>query len=150
MVVEVDAALADEIQVLYLEKNPVTTVEGVEKLRRVKALNCDGAGLDFAPPWIEGLTSLETVWLRRNNLTELPASLMNMPNLKEVWARGNKNLRTVPVGRNLTVLTIDDCDITTLPHDLFHHRLEGVDIHGNKGESIERGHSGRPITGDQG
>ena len=146
MVVKVDAALADEIGRLLLEGNPVTTVEGVEKLRRVKELNCSNGGFTAAPPWIDGLSSLKTVYLSSNNLTELPASLMNMATLEKVWAFNNNNLRTVAAGRNLTRLEIYDCDITTLPHDLFHHRLETVDISGNKGQLIEQFRSGRPMT----
>ena len=138
LVVEADAELAAEIKVLYL-RNPVTTVEDAQKLVRIKTLNCTSCGFTVVPKWIEKIPALKEVHLTGNDLRELPSSLMNMPTLKTVYASNNRSLRTISVGRNLNFLSISNCNISSLPHDLFHHRLAVVKVNGNKGElRIER------------
>ena len=51
-----------------------------------------------------------------------------------VYAYENRLLRTFEVGKGLTCLLLSDCDLRSLPHDLFHHALERLDLRGNKGE----------------
>ena len=53
------------------------------------------------------------LWFVSSGLTSLPL-LSSSSHLKKLDAR--------------------DCDIQSLPHNLFHHKLEEIDVNGNKGD----------------
>ena len=56
--------------------------------------------------------------------------------LKELLLTNNKNLQSIPpLAETLKELEIENCDIRSLPQDLFHHGLELVKMKNNKGWS---------------
>ena len=89
IVVDVEENLAEEIKTLNLLGNPVTEIEGAEKLARVKKIYCNNCGLNSVPRWIEKLPTVERVDLRRNNIDSIPE-----------WITQIKTLKTLHVGNN--------------------------------------------------
>merc|ERR1712228_477855 len=66
----------DTITTLNLNGNPVErVVQGLEKLKSVKLLDCGDCGLNFIPRWIGELIAMEEIDLSHNNLEEFPAWL---------------------------------------------------------------------------
>ena len=167
---------------MYLNGNPVKTVNGAHNLTNVTYVNGNKCGFKSIPEWIQELTGLERLLLENNRISEIPSwmkemkkielldlqsnRIMEIPSwicemdrLKELWLYdnqvttipslakgkmrlevlklgGNRNLQLIPsLGENLKVLVIWGCDIRSLPHDLFHHELQMVNMNNNKGES---------------
>ena len=125
---------AAQIESLFLNRNPVVDVEGVDKLVRLKALDADECGLDRIPEWLEDVEMLEYLHVRVNLLVELPEWFMSKPSLKGVDCSRNVRMRNVASpGRNLSFLNLSECDVKSLPDDLFFHRLKVVYLKGNRG-----------------
>ena len=141
VVVGDDENLVTKIRTLNLNGNPVTTVEGAEKLTAVDGVNFDTCKLDSIPRWIGELTVSPTVSMQNTNLTEV--QFEGLENLKTLNVSNNQNLRTISTAKYLTTFRAMNCDLQSLPFDFFHHRLETVHISGNKGdknmnEKVER------------
>ena len=66
---------------MHLNYNPIETIVGGERLVSVKDFYGGACALDDVPRGIESLPALEIVSLERNNLTHLPARLMEMASL---------------------------------------------------------------------
>ena len=133
---------AQEIKELTLIANPVTEIEGLEKLGAVEEV-CwmHHERCDFLPRWIEAL-SVETVQIAESSVKELPAWLFRIPTIKEITAWTVVQMETVDLGPNpsatLTSLTIKWSAIKSLPDNLFAHALEEVDVSVNKGKEKSR------------
>ena len=95
IVVDVDENRAKQIERLYLNRNPVTTIEGAEKLVALTQVYCSGCKLTSVPRWIEKLPAIEEVNLYNNKLEELPSWLLRIKTLKKVIAHRNKNLKNI-------------------------------------------------------
>ena len=138
MVVEVDEEMAKRIKSLVLRENPVTEIEGVEKLGAVETVwwwwNNKGESL---PRWMEALP-MKLVHVVEGSIKELPAWLFSIPTIEEIEALSNYSLETVDFGFNpsatLTKLKLELCNIKSLPDDLFAHGLEEVDLSRNNGK----------------
>ena len=89
IVVDVEENLAEEIKTLNLLGNPVTEIEGAEKLARVKKIYCNNCGLNSVPRWIEKLPAVEIVILWGNDIDSIPE-----------WITQMETLRTLDVGHN--------------------------------------------------
>ena len=90
IVVNLDRTNARGVERLLINHNPVTTIEGTEKLVGVKCVNCLNCGLDAVPQWIKVLPAVESVSFGLNNIKELPLWLLQMKTLKRVHIYNNK------------------------------------------------------------
>ena len=74
--------------------------------------------------------SFDELRLDFNRITELPASVVKA---KKLRLSGNKFFQTVATPNAcLKELTVRNCDIRSLPSELFCHGLEKVDLSHNK------------------
>ena len=132
-----DEIYAEEIKRLGLRFNPVTKVEGIEKLGGIVTVWGHECGFDSFPHWMEELPSLEQIFLRRNYILEIPPSFMKKESLFNFSAQSNARLTSIPSpGPKLTYLRVQDCNIQSLPNDLFSSSLKVVDLSGNPSELL--------------
>ena len=136
MIIDVEETLAGEIKSLFLNENPVTKVEDVNKLTGVNFLDGTRCGFVSVPSWIEKLQAVEFVHLNENDITEIPPFFSRLKKLRYLNLSKNRRLRSIPrIGDSLTWLLISDCDIQTLSPDFFNHHLVEVELSGNRGEA---------------
>ena len=132
IVVKLKPEAASKIESLNLNKNPVKTIVGVEKLVGVKKVDAQSCGFASVPRWIANLPALETVNLYVNATLEAPAWFLGLASLVTLSLCHNRRLQSIPSpGENLTTLNISFCDIRSLPPDFFHGRLKTVDLRNN-------------------
>ena len=136
VVFEVEGSLAEEIQQIHLQNNPVKTVVGAEKLKGLKIVRCGKCGLDSVPRWIGNLTAVEQVFCYNSGLKEIPSWLVGIPTLRKICASDIKRLPVPSLGESLKVLAMKKCDLRSLPDDFFHHALEEVYLSRNEGKSM--------------
>ena len=137
IVVDMDEETAKSIKRLTLWGNPVTEVEGVEKLGALETVTWFHNKGDSLPRWIE-VPPVEKVRVEFSSIKELPAWLFSIPTIKEIKAWPVPKLKTVDFGPNpsatLTKLWIIRSNIKSLPDNLFAHALEEVNLSRNKGK----------------
>ena len=126
---------SNEIKGLNLMMNSVREVEGVENLSGVEWVWASGCGFTAFPDWIMRLPLIEYLFIDHNDIPEIPISIMAKETLIELYANSNRRMSSISSpGPILTYLSISDCDIKSLPSDLFHYALLDVDLSGNPGE----------------
>jgi len=85
-------------------------------------LDLRGRGLDSIPSEIGNITTLEVLWLDRNNLRTLPNTLQNLPNLHSLSLRHNQ-LATFPQQLtrlpNLSQLFLDHNRFQKVPKEVW-------------------------------
>ena len=137
MVVEVDEETAQRIMRLILHGNPVTEIEGLEKLCAVHIIDWVFNRGDFLPRWIEALPVV-IVEVRQSSAKELPAWLFSIPTIKNIMAREVFQMETVDLGpkpsTTLKVLVISTSNFKSLPDNLFAHALKTVYVENNIGK----------------
>ena len=145
---------------LFLKGNAVTTIRGAEKLVNISYVQASGCGFTEIPHWIQRLPRLSDVYLNDNDLTEIPNWMRHLPMLKYInldnndlteipdWFMAittlerayfinNSRLRSLTaVSTTLKVISLEYCDIQSLPNDFFHHKLERVSLDYNKGRTL--------------
>ena len=136
LILDVEENEAVKVVRLILKGNPVAQIKGAEKLVNLNWLSCEGCVLDAVPKGIDAFPAVEEITFRSNDIKEIPLSLWHLPSLRRLHLSENKNLEQIPnLTDNLTSLYLNDCNLKSLPSNFFHHRLEGVDLRNNKGES---------------
>ena len=88
---DLDAAVAMTIRILNLCRNPVTTIEGAEKLGGLKQVNCYWCGLSAVPTWIGALPLLESINFGRNDIAEIPSRLLQNEKVYVDWNIGESD-----------------------------------------------------------
>ena len=135
LVVEASEESAKRIRTLLLEGNPVLEMEAGEKLVNVVDVVGEKCGFSEIPSWIADLSGLKRLFLDQNEITEIPPFIAYRTALKELNLSNNQITEIPPrVTANLTLLDLTNCDVQSLPHDFFHHRLETVYLSKNKGK----------------
>ena len=105
-------------------------------MTRIEVLTLQGNRISVIPSWICKMKGLKKLWLHNNVVTTIPSLADGEMRLEDLNLSFNKNLQSIPsLGKRLKELVIKGCDIRSLPHDLFHHGLQTVDMRNNKSES---------------
>ena len=160
VVVKANESLTVHVKELILHYNPVTTIQGAEKLTNLTSLNGISCELKNFPSGIEKLKSLQTLILRNNQITKIPTSIaklnalkslhlfnnkistitpsITMLNMLETLSLGNNQIRKIPsfitAMQMLKTLGLSNNKIKEIPDNFFHGGMERVDLTGNKGE----------------
>ena len=137
LIIDVDEETAKKGVSLRLFGNPVTTIEGVEKLVAVRTVILSFCRFATWPKWIEKLTAVKYVNMRLGEIKEIPASFFEIPTIEKVVisrVSGFTKINFRNLSPTLKKLEIYDCDIDSLPEDFFHHGFEQVVIQNCKSE----------------
>ena len=74
IVIEAEASLVAKVKELDLSRNPVTKIQGAEKLTNCVKLDGNICSLKSVPTGIEEMKALQTLNLSSNQITEIPSS----------------------------------------------------------------------------
>jgi Leucine-rich repeat (LRR) protein len=96
--------------------------EAIKKLKKLKVLNLGFNKITKIPAWFNTMSSLETIELCCNNISEIEVpDWSGLSNLTILALEMNKGLKILPTGLEKTlikILTVDLCDITELPEKI--------------------------------
>ncbi|MEL6347652.1 MAG: leucine-rich repeat domain-containing protein [Myxococcota bacterium] len=103
--------------------------------KSLRYLNLQSNLIDSIPDWIAEFEVLETFLFERNQITGLPRSIGQMPQLKWLDIRCN-NIETLPDSlgdlKTLETLQVGQCELTSLPESLKSlPNLQRLEIHSN-------------------
>ena len=105
---------------LNLDRNRLTSVEGVEKLVALKWLRLNGNKLSSLPD-LSPLVNLRRLYLRDNRFTAVPETIKDLPALTDLELSGNP-IREVPEWlaqkKGLKNIALNRTGIVKLPADL--------------------------------
>ena len=105
---------------LNLDRNRLTSVEGVEKLVSLKWLRLNGNKLSSLPD-LSPLVNLRRLYLRDNRFTAVPETIKDLPALTDLELSGNP-IREVPEWlaqkKGLKNIALNRTGIVKLPADL--------------------------------
>ena len=113
----VDPCLAARCKEIILNGNPVSTAHRPEVLVGVEKFVGEDCGFDEIPEWVDDLPALEILILDDNNINNIPDWFV------DCVTRGT-----------LVEISLQNCEITWIPQDLFSHQLRTVDLSQNRGE----------------
>jgi len=110
----------ESIDYINLDRNKLTSVEGVEKFTGLKWLRLNDNKLSSLPD-LKPLVRLRRIYLRGNKFESVPEALKDLPALTDVDLSGN-SVKEVPEWlarkKGLKNLSFDGTRITSLPADL--------------------------------
>lgn len=125
---------------LYLQRNDIKTLSGIEKASQLAVLDISNNRLDCLPKTFGQLQNLVTLNLSGNGLHELPESIASLSQLKTLDCSCNK-IRALPSSLGniiqLTSLDVSTNHLTSLPESIgFLPQLEDLRVRSNQLTSL--------------
>ena len=143
--IDADGDSLAKVRQLHLDERPIKSIEGVEKLSGVLMVDAKNCKFDVIPEWMVKLPAVQVISLTGNDLRLIQPSFwcQNLW-LAKIYLDSNKYLQSidndypsVSLGVHLWYLNVSECDLRSLPENLFSHRLKEVYISGNTGQYLD-------------